>query len=287
MPLKNSELPLLPDGSVYHLNLQPQEIADTVILVGDPNRVPVVSAMFDQIDVRKQNREMVTHTGFYKGKRLSVLSTGMGTDNLDIVLNELDALVNIDLQKREAKTTHKSLRLIRLGTCGGLQPDMEVNSFIVSQYVLGMDGLLHYYQHDKDLSDKEIVHTFMAKTAWNNNFPKPYAIKASDSLLDKIAFDMRKGITLTASGFYAPQCRILRLPLGMPDFAHRLIGVQAKELSFTNMEMETSALYALSRLLGHQALSISVVIANRPNKTFSEDHRPAMEKLIETVLNRV
>jgi len=287
MNIKHSELPLLPDGGVYHLNLQPQEVADTVILVGDPNRVPMVSTKFDLIEVRKQNREMVTHTGTYKGKRLSVLSTGMGTDNLDIVINELDALVNIDLQKRELKQTHKSLNLIRLGTCGGLQPDMEVNTFIASQYALGMDGLLHYYLHDKDLSDKEIVDTFMVKTVWNNNFPKPYAVQSSDFLLNKVAFDMRKGITLTASGFYAPQCRILRLPLGMPDFAHRLIDVQVKKLFFTNMEMETSGLYALSRLLGHWALSISVVVANRPNKTFSEDHRPAMEKLIETVLERL
>ena len=287
MELKKSEMPLQSDGSVYHLNLQPQEIADTVILVGDPARVPLVSAKFDTVEVRRQNREMLTHTGTYKGKRLSVLSTGMGTDNLDIVLNELDALVNIDLQKREAKETHKSLNLIRLGTCGALQPDMEVNSFIASQYVLGMDGLLHYYQHDADLSDREIVRTFMAKTAWNNNFPKPYAIQCSDYLLDTIAHDIPKGITLTASGFYAPQCRVLRLPLGMPDFASRLIDVQAKGLPFTNMEMETSALYALSRLLGHNALTVCVVITNRPNKTFSENYHPAMEKLIETVLERV
>ena len=287
MEIKHSEMPLLADGSVYHLNLQPQEIADTIILVGDPGRVPTVSAKFDQIEVRKQNREMVTHTGTYQGKRISVLSTGMGTDNLDIVINELDALVNIDLQKREPKQTHKSLNLIRLGTCGALQPDMEIDSFIASQYVLGMDGLLHYYLHPEALSDEEIVHTFTAKTAWGKPFPKPYAVKAADVLLDRIALDMRKGITLTASGFYAPQCRILRLPLGMPDFAHQLIGVQAKGLSFTNMEMETSALYALSRLLGHCALSISVVIANRPQKTFSKDHRPAMEKLIETVLERI
>ena len=287
MEIKNSEMPLQPDGSVYHLNLQPQEIADTIILVGDPGRVPTVSARFEQIEIRKQNREIVTHTGIYKGKRLSVLSTGMGIGNLDIILNELDVLVNIDLQKREPKQTHKSLNLIRLGTCGALQPDVEIDSFIASQYVLGMDGLLHYYQHDKDLSDPEIVYTFMAKTAWNNNFPKPYAIKSSDFLLDKIAFDIRKGITLTASGFYAPQCRVLRLPLGMPDFAQRLIGMEAKGLSFTNMEMETSALYALSSLLGHQALTICVVITNRPNKTFSNDYQPAMGKLIEMVLERV
>ena len=287
MKLKHSELPLLANGNVYHLNLQPQEVADTVILVGDPGRVPLVSAKFDHIETCKQNREIITHTGTYKRKRFSVLSTGMGTDNLDIVINELDALVNIDLQKRKLKQNHKSLNLIRLGTCGGLQPDMEVDTFIASQYALGMDGLLHYYLHDKNLSEKEIVNTFMVKTAWNNNFPKPYAIQSSDSLLDTIAFDMRKGITLTASGFYAPQCRVLRLPLGMPDFAQRLIGVQAKGLPFTNMEMETSALYALSRLLGHQALSISVVVANRPNKTFTKDHRPAMETLIETVLERL
>jgi uridine phosphorylase len=287
MEIKKSEMPLQADGSVYHLNLQPQEIADTILLVGDPGRVPTISAKFDQIEVRKQNREILTHTGTYKGKRLSVLSTGMGTDNLDIVLNELDALVNIDLQKRETKQEHKSLNLIRLGTCGALQPDMEVDTYIASQYVLGMDGLLHYYQHDKDLSDKEIVHTFMAKTAWNSNFPKPYALKAADSLLDRIAFDLPKGITLTASGFYAPQCRVLRLPLGMPDFAHRLLGVQAKGLMFTNMEMETSALYALSRLLGHNALTICIVITNRPNKTFSKNYQPAMEKLIEMVLERI
>jgi uridine phosphorylase len=287
MELKHSEMPLQADGSVYHLNLQPQEIADTVILVGDQARVPVISAKFERIEVRKQNREMVTHTGTYKGKRISVLSTGMGTDNLDIVINELDALINIDLQKREAKQTHKSLNFIRLGTCGALQPDMKINSFIASQYVVGMDGLLHYYQHDKNLSEEEIVHIFMAKTAWNSNFPKPYAIQSSDYLLNKIAFDMPKGITLTASGFYAPQCRVLRLPLGMPDFAHRLLGIQAKGLPFTNMEMETSALYALSRLLGQNALTICVVITNRPDKTFSENYHPAMEKLIETVLERI
>jgi len=287
MEIKSSEMPLQADGSVYHLNLKPEEIADTIILVGDQGRVPIVSAKFNAVETVKQNREMLTHTGNYKGKRISVLSTGMGTDNLDIVVNELDALVNIDLKKRKPKTTHKSLKLIRLGTCGGLQPEMEVNSFLASEYALGMDGLLHYYLHDEGLSDKEIVHTFMAKAAWNNNFPKPYAVRASESLLEKIAFDMHKGITLTASGFYAPQCRVLRLPLGMPDFAHRLAGVQVKNLSFANMEMETSALYALSRLLGHQALAICVVINNRPNKIFSENYHPAMEQLIETVLERL
>ena len=285
--IKSSEMPLQSDGSVYHLNLHPDEIADNIILVGDPNRVEIVSSKFDVIEVKKHNREIFTHTGTYKNKRVSVLSTGMGTDNLDIVVNELDALVNIDLQKRCVKSTHKSLNLIRIGTCGGLQPDMEINSYIASAYSLGMDGLLHYYQHDKNILEQEITSEFISKTMWNTNLAYPYAVAASDVLLKKIAFDMPKGITLTASGFYAPQCRVLRLPLGIDDFAHRLISAKSKGLYFTNMEMESSALYCLSKLLGHQALTICVVIANRPNGTFSKDYHPAMDELINTVLNRL
>jgi uridine phosphorylase len=285
--IQRSEMPLQADGSVYHLNLQPDEIADTVLLVGDPGRVPVISSKFDVIELRKQNREICTHTGIYKGKRISVLSTGMGTDNLDIVLNELDALVNIDLQTRTPKSVHTALTLIRVGTCGGLQPDLEVDSYIASAYSLGMDGLLHYYQHDSSFSESDIVHTFLDKTSWSSHLPYPYAVAASDTLLQQIAFDIRKGITLTATGFYAPQCRVLRLPLGVPDFAGQLIGANCRGLHFTNMEMETSALYALSKLLGHNALTICVLIANRPLKTFSDDYHPAMEKLIETVLDRL
>ena len=287
MEIQQSEMPLQPDGSVYHLNLQPDEIADTILLVGDPGRVALVSSKFDTIEVKKQNREIVTHTGFYKGKRISVLSTGMGTDNLDIVINELDALANIDLQKRELKFSHKTLNLIRLGTCGGLQPDMEINSYIASAYCVGMDGLLHYYKHDPSLSEKEIVEKFIEKSTWHKSLPYPYAVPASDKLLKQIAFDIPKGITLTASGFYAPQCRVLRLPLGIPDFSEQLIGIRCKDLSFANMEMETSALYCLSKLLTHNALTVCVVIANRANKTFSKDYHLAMDKLIEMVLNRV
>ena len=287
MEIKSSEMPLQADGSVYHLNLHPEEIAENILLVGDPGRVAVVSSKFDTIEVKKQNREIVTHTGTYKGKRISVLSTGMGTDNLDIVINELDALVNIDLQKREIKSSRKSLNLVRMGTCGGLQPDMEVDSYIASAYSLGMDGLLHYYKHEASLSEKEIVDTFMGETSWNKNLPYPYAVSASNDLLQRLAFDMSKGITLTASGFYAPQCRVLRLPLGIDDFAERLIGVTCKDLSFTNMEMESSALYCLSKLLGHHALTVCVVIANRANKTFSKDYHPAMDKLIDMVLERI
>jgi uridine phosphorylase len=287
MEIKPSEMPLQADGSVYHLNLHPNEIADNIILVGDPNRVAVVSAKFDIIEVKKQNREIITHTGLYKNKRVSVLSTGMGTDNLDIVINELDALVNIDLEKRVPKETHKSLNLIRLGTCGGLQPNIDINSCVASAYSLGMDGLLHYYQHDSMVSEDEIVSEFITRTAWNNNLARPYAIAASTKLLEQIAFDMRKGITLTASGFYGPQCRTLRLPLGIPDFIEKLHNVENKGLQFTNMEMESSALYCLSKLLGHHALTICVVVANRPNKLFSKEYHSAMDKLIDLTLERL
>lgn len=287
MGIKPSEMPLQADGSVYHLNLHPDELADTVLLVGDPGRVSVVSAKFDVIEVKKQNREIITHTGLYKNKRVSVLSTGMGIGNLDIIVNELDALVNIDLQKKIPKETHKSLNLIRLGTCGALQPDIDIDTGIASAYSVGMDGLLHYYQHDPTLIENEIVSTFIDKTAWRNNLPKPYAIAASTKLLEQIAFDLRKGITLTAPGFYGPQCRVLRLPLGIPDFAERLRNIESKGLQFANMEMESSALYCLSKLLGHNALAICVVIANRANKTFSKEYHTAMDNLINMTLERV
>ncbi|MDR2408542.1 MAG: nucleoside phosphorylase [Bacteroidales bacterium] len=287
MEIKPSEMPLQSDGSVYHLNLHPDEIAHNIILVGDPSRVAVVSSMFDVIEVKKQNREIITHTGLYKNKRVSVLSTGMGTDNLDIVVNELDALVNIDLQKRTPKETHTSLNLIRLGTCGGLQVDTDIDTCIASAYSLGMDGLLHYYQHDATVSEDDIVSEFITQTAWHPHLPRPYAIAASAKLLEQIAFDIRKGITLTASGFYGPQCRMLRLPLAITDFTEKLQNIACKGLLFTNMEMESSALYGLSKLLGHNALTICVVIANRPKKLFSKEYHFVMDKLIEMTLERI
>jgi uridine phosphorylase len=287
MKIKPSEMPLQSDGSVYHLNLHPDEIAHNIILVGDPGRVAVVSAKFDVMEVKKQNREIITHTGLYKNKRVSVLSTGMGTDNLDIVVNELDALVNIDLQKRTPKETHTSLNLIRLGTCGGLQVDVDIDTCIASAYSLGMDGLLHYHQHEPTVSEDDIVSEFITRTSWCPNLSRPYAIAASAKLLKQIAFDIQKGITLTASGFYGPQCRTLRLPLGIPDFTEKLQDVYCKGFRFTNMEMETSALYCLSKLLGHNALTICVVVANRPKKLFSKEYHFAMDKLIDMTLERI
>jgi uridine phosphorylase len=285
--IKASEMPINANGSVYHLNLLPKELAQNVILVGDPGRVPNVSQCFDEIEVKKQNREIVVHTGIYKNKRITVLSTGMGTDNIDIVMNELDALANIDLQKRIVKEEHTSLNLLRLGTCGGLQADIATNSYIASQYSIGLDGLLHYYQHDKSIRQPEIEKTFAELTQWGNEFPHPYAVAASDEMMQKLAFDMKKGITLTASGFYAPQCRVLRHELAMPDFAEKISGKYYHDVPFTNMEMETSALYGLSKIMGHNALTICVMIANRVNKTFSEDYHPAMNNLIHIALERI
>lgn len=285
--IKASEMPVNADGSVYHLNIRPQELAPNVILVGDPGRVPMLSAHMDSIEVKKQNREIVVHTGTYKGKRITVLSTGMGTDNIDIVMNELDALVNIDLQKRELLPEHTSLNLVRLGTCGGLHPHMEVNSYIASQYCLGMDGLIHYYEHDPAIHERDIEQTFLQHVHWKQEFPRPYSVAGSSTLLQRMAYDIPKGITLTASGFYAPQCRVLRHELGMEDFCTPLQKASCKGLNFTNMEMETSALYALSAIMGHQALTMCVVIANRANKTFSEDYHPAMEQLVTMAMDRI
>ncbi len=287
MLLQASEMPLQADGSVYHLNIHPEELATNILLVGDPGRVALVSSFFDTIEVKKQNREIITHTGTYKGKRISVLSTGMGTDNIDIVVNELDALVNIDLKQRKIKETLTSLNIIRIGTCGGLQKEIPVNSLIASQYGFGLDGLLHTYKYDNKLSDNNMVNAFITQCQWNEKLPYPYAVACSSTLMQRIAFDIEKGITLTAQGFYAPQCRELRLPLGQGDFIQKLEGYKYNNLYFTNMEMETSALYALSHLAGHKALTICVVVANRVNKTFSEDYRPAMNNLIQTVLDRI
>lgn len=285
MLLQASEMPLQADGSVYHLNLQPEDVASKIILVGDPARVAMVSSFFDTIEVKKQNREIHTHTGSYKGKRITILSTGMGTDNIDIVLNELDALVNIDLQKRRIKDTHTTLELIRIGTCGALQTDIAINTCIASRYGFGMDGLLHTYRHE-NISDEAMVEAFIRQCGRNDKLPYPYAVACSDELMQRIAPDLRQGITLTAQGFYAPQCRELRLPLAQGDFIKKLQGWSYRNLYFTNMEMETSALYALSRLLGHKALTLCIAIANRVNKDFSADYKPAMQQLIVQVLER-
>ncbi|HAK00153.1 MAG TPA: phosphorylase [Bacteroidales bacterium] len=284
---KESELILNPDGSVYHIKLRPEDVAPTVILVGDQHRVPVVSKYFDSIEVRKENREFVSHTGTLNGKRLTVTSTGIGTDNIDIVINELDAAVNIDLERREPKEKHTALNLVRLGTSGALQPNIEVDSFVASAYGLGFDGLLHFYQYPEKLVEKDLEEAFIAQTGWNPRLPRPYVVKASDSLLQKLAFDMTSGITATANGFYGPQGRQLRIELAYPELNQAIEDFDHNGQRIVNFEMETSALFALGNILGHNTLTICDIIANRVTRQFSKDYKASVEKMVRLVLERI
>lgn len=285
--IKESELILNKDGSIYHLHITPDQLADDIIVVGDPQRVKMVSHYFDSIEHKVQNREFITHTGYLNGKRLSVIASGIGTDNIDIVLNELDALANIDLQKREIKEKHKSLNIIRLGTSGSLQKDIPVDSFIFSSYALGIDGLLNFYK-DRDLAvEKEMTETFISYSNWHSDLGRPYIVKASQSLEDRIGKNMRKGITVTAPGFYGPQGRQLRL-----EVAHRNINQIFENFSYhkhliTNFEMETSAIYGLGKMLDHETATICAIIANRYTQEFSKDYKKTVVKLIEELLNNL
>ncbi|MBK9291436.1 MAG: nucleoside phosphorylase [Bacteroidetes bacterium] len=287
-PIPDSQLPLNADGSVYHLRLMPEQVATDIILVGDPKRVSKVSAFFDEVEFEVSNREIITHTGYYRGKRITVLSTGMGTDNIDIVVNELDALFNIDLKTRIPKAEHTRLRLIRLGTSGALQPDVPVgDSVVASEYALGLDGLLYFYEGAKEVMDQGMKDAFLAHTEWNKLLPHPYVVRASDELLQTIGQGYLRGVTATAPGFYGPQGRSLRLRL--PD---KLMNSKMESFAYsghriTNFEMESSALYGLSKLLGHDALTLCVIIANRVTEKFAPNYQPYMEKLIRTTLDRL
>jgi uridine phosphorylase len=276
-----SELILHEDNSVYHLKIKPENLADTVILVGDPQRVETVSDYFDEIEFKGENREIKTHTGFLNKKRLTVMSTGMGVDNIDIVLNELDALINIDLDNRTIKDQHRALTLIRVGTSGAIQPDIPPNAFILSEFGLGLDGVLKYYQNADDIIDKNLTRSFIAQAHWPADLPQPYAVQSSESLFRLFKKHFICGITATAPGFYAPQGRELRLPLAYPDINKKMQKFSCGDKRIVNFEMETSALYGLSKLLGHDALTMCVAIANRNKHNFSQDYKKAMKKLIE------
>ncbi|MDR1758810.1 MAG: nucleoside phosphorylase [Bacteroidales bacterium] len=286
MKIKASELPLQAGGQIYHLNLHPEEIATKIILVGDPGRVEDVSKHFDRIDVKRQNRELVTHTGTFNHTPVTVLSTGMGTDNIDIVLNELDALCNIDLKSMEIKEKHTSLTLVRVGTCGILQPEIPLHAVIAAEYGLGMDGLLHFYKHE-NLSDENMVKAFVQHARWNECLPYPYCVPASRSLLDHIAVDMYKGITATAPGFFGPQGRETRAPLHYPHLNNSIESFEYHGHKILNLEMETSAIYGLGALLKHQVLTCCLGIANRVTKEFSSNYHAAMDNLIDMVLDRL
>ncbi len=284
---KASELTLADDGSLYHIRLFPEELAENVILVGDPKRVEVVSRFFDTIEVKKENREIVTHTGLYKGKHITAMSTGMGVDKLDIVITELDACKNIDLKKRTLKDNLTSLNLIRLGTTGAMQKSMEVNSFICSEYVIGIDGMMWFYKNNIEVLANALQTEFIDFMHWKSPLPTPYAVRCSNNLLEKIAFDIPKGITITAPGFYGPQGREIRLPLYDNTINERLPKFSYNDLKITNYEMETSSLYCLGKNLGHNVLTICNVIANRERGEFAKDYHTSMQHLIATVLDRI
>lgn len=286
--IQHSELIINNDGSIFHLHLKPEQISENIILVGDPERVDTIASNFDGIDFSIQNREFKTITGWFNGKRLTVISTGIGTDNIDIVLNELDALANIDLKTRTIKTEHKSLHIVRVGTSGGLQPDLPVNSFVVSEKSIGFDGMLNYYANREVHCDLEFEKAFQTFTNWDKSLPRFYVVDSSKKLLAKFNDEIfKKGVTISAPGFYGPQGRVLRLPLAFPELNKQIEEFRYDHHKITNFEMESSAIYGLSKMLGHEALTVCLIIANRVTLTANETYRDEMKKLISLVLERL
>jgi uridine phosphorylase len=278
--IAESELIINSRGAIYHLDLRPEELARTVIVVGDPDRVAKVSKHFDKIEYKAQHREFITHTGFIGDKRLSVMSTGIGPDNIDIALNELDALANIDFNSRLIKRTFTKLNIVRFGTSGSLQADIPVDSFVASSHGLGLDNLLNYYAYEKNTEEKEMAEAFVAQTKISADVTKPYAFRGSKLLLKKFSEGFHHGITVTCPGFYGPQGRILRLGLSSPGLINKLTDFRYNSHRITNFEMETSAIYGLGKLMGHECLSVNAIVANRVVQQFSKDSIAAVEQLI-------
>jgi uridine phosphorylase len=283
--IAETELILTAENKIYHLNLSKEEIADDIILVGDPDRVAIISSKFDKIEHKIQNREFVTHTGTLNGKRISAIATGIGPDNIDIVINELDALVNIDFKTRTINTNKKKLNLIRLGTSGALQQDIKVDTFIAASYGLGFDGLAHFYENQEKL-EQEMAISYINHAIWPSKLAAPYFIKASVNLL-KIFPDIPNGITATAPGFYGPQGRTLRLSPSIKNLHEKMKNFSYEGEKICNFEMETSALYYLGQTLGHNTLTICAIIGNRLTKEYSKDYKKTVEKMIDLVLSRI
>lgn len=283
--IAESELIINPRGAVYHLDLRPEEIAGTVITVGDPDRVREISKYFDEIEVKRQHREFISHTGRVGNKRLTVLSSGIGPDNIDIVINELDALVNIDFETREIKKELHSINIIRIGTSGSLQEDIPVDSFVASTHGLGIDNLLNFYRHEHNDQEKELLQSFITHTQIHGQIGQPYITSGAGSLIKHFVKDFHQGITVTCPGFYGPQGRILRLGIRNPELINRLTDFRFGQHRITNFEMETSAIYGLGKLLGHNCLAINAIVANRVKKEFSKDGKAAVENLIRKFID--
>lgn len=285
--IKSSELILNPDGTVYHLNLHPEQIANDILFVGDQNRVEKITQFFDSIEFSIQKREFKTQTGFYKSKRITVMSTGIGPDNIDIVMNELDALVNIDLKTRKPKEKLTSLNIMRIGTSGSLHADIPVDSIVMAQFGLGLDNMLRSYLID-DISNIEMEDAFIKHTNWDMKKGRPYIIAGSEILEKRMDSNkIFKGITGTAGGFYGPQGRVLRLNIQDENLNSKMDNFNFEGTRITNLEMETSAIYGLGKLLGHQCLSLNAIVANRANGTFSQDPYKAVDGLIAYALEKL
>ncbi len=283
-----SELILNKDGSVFHLHLLPQDIADTIILVGDQGRVDVVASFFDKIELKKQNREFCTQTGYYNNKRISVISTGIGTDNIDIVVNELDALANIDLNTRTDKKEHKTLNFIRIGTSGSLQKNIPVDSILMSKKAIGFDGLLNFYSNRDKVCDLEFETALKKHLDWNKNLASPYTVDASEKLIKLLEGEnIQKGVTISAPGFYGPQGRQLRIPSIDLDINDKIENFEFEGQKITNYEMESSAIFGLSKHLGHNAVTLCAIIASRTSKEYSKDYKPIIKNLIKIVLDKI
>ena len=285
--IAESELIINSRGAVYHLNCRPEEIATIILTVGDPNRVAIVSKHFDRIEFRNQHREFITHTGYIGQKRISCISTGIGPDNIDIVVNELDALVNINLETRAIKDELTTLKIIRVGTSGSLQKEVPIDSFVASTHGLGLDNLMNFYLHHNNEEEKQILQAFNTHTQMHQGISSPYISTAGMSLLKHFVDHFHQGITVTCPGFYGPQGRVLRMGLTHPALLDQLTTFRFGQHLISNFEMETSAIYGLGKALGHQCLSLSAIVANRVTKEFSSDGNAAIEKLIKYTLENI
>ena len=286
--IHKSELILNNDGSIFHLHLKPENIADRIILVGDQSRVDIIAGLLDKIELSVQNREFKSVTGWYNNCKITIISTGIGTDNIDIVLNELDALANIDLEKRKIKKNRRYLNIVRIGTTGALQSNIPVNSYIVTEKSIGFDGLLNFYSDRHRYCDIDFEKAFINFTGWNKSLPEPYVVDASKSLAVKFdGPDFINGVTISAPGFYGPQGRTLRLKPAMPELISNIEKFKYKKWQITNFEMESSAIYGLSAMMGHKALTVCLVIANRITHEANENYREHMKKLVKTVMDNL
>ncbi|OFY64176.1 MAG: phosphorylase [Bacteroidetes bacterium RIFCSPLOWO2_02_FULL_36_8] len=286
-PFPESDLILNSRGSIYHLDLRPEEIADIILVGGDPGRIKKISRFFDRIEFKNQKREFVTHTGYYKGKRITALSTGIGPDNIDIVFNELDALANIDLQKRIPKPNHKTLKIIRIGTSGSLQENIPPDSFVFSTHGIGQDGLLNFYKIKYNGNEKSLCNAFIKQFPTKGIFARPYAVEATLDGTSFLSNGFIPGITVTCGGFYGPQGRILRYQLTLVDFIKKMNGFNWRDHKITNFEMETSAMYGLGKILGHKTCTVTAIVANRISGEVTKNGSKAMDELIYRVLENV